>query len=329
MPRFPVLSYTALKAKPRTLQALTSLSVSQFEALLPSFGAALEASVDTAFITEKNGPRPRKRSFGGGRRSRLTGVEEKLLFILMYFKLYPLQEVQGVFWGLSQAQANAWIHRLTPVLQQALGYEMSLPRRKPRDLDEVLGACVSLEFFIDGTERRIQRPQEAQAQKQNYSGKKKTHTRKNLIISDAVRRIHFLSATCEGKKHDKRIADEEEYRFPSGSTRYQDTGFQGYKPELIKSNSGESKTGESKAIQIQQPKKKPRGGELSAEEKEANRHISAVRIRVEHALSGVKRCRIVKDVLRNRLAQFDDLIMETACGLHNFHLSNPMAQNAK
>lgn len=324
MTSFPVLSYAALKAKPRTLQALTSLSVSQFEALLPSFGAALESSVDTEFITDKEGPRPRKRRIGGGRRSRLAGVHEKLLFILMYFKLYPLQEVQGVFWGLSQAQANAWIHRLTPVLQRALGYEMSLPQRKPRDLEEVLGACVSLEFFIDGTERRIQRPQEAQAQKQNYSGKKKAHTRKNLIISDAVRRIYFLSATCEGKKHDKKIADEEEYRFPSGSTLYQDTGFQGYTPGLIPSSCAPAS-----CVQIQQPKKKPRGGELSAEEKEVNRQISAVRIRVEHALNGVKRCRIVKDVLRNRLAQFDDLIMETACGLHNFRLSNPTPQNAK
>ncbi len=128
-----LLSYQALKAKPRTLQALTSLSVPQFEALVPSFGAALQDELDLEFVVDQAGKRARKRRIGGGRRSRLAGVEEKLLFILMSFKLSPLQEVQGVFWGLSQAQANAWIQRLSPVLKRALGYEMELPTRKPRD----------------------------------------------------------------------------------------------------------------------------------------------------------------------------------------------------
>ena len=128
-----LLSYQALKDKPRTLQALTSLSVPQFEALVPSFGAALQEELDFEFVVDKAGKRARKRRIGGGRRSRLVGVEEKLLFLLMSFKLYPLQEVQGVFWGLSQAQANAWIQRLSPVLKRALGYEMELPTRKPRD----------------------------------------------------------------------------------------------------------------------------------------------------------------------------------------------------
>ena len=46
--------------------------------------------------------------------------------------------------------------------------------------------------------------------------------------------------------------------------------------------------------------------------------ISSIRILVEHVISGVKRCRIVHDVFRNTKAQFDDLVMEIACGLHNF-----------
>jgi hypothetical protein len=49
-------------------------------------------------------------------------MEDKLLFILFYFKFYPIQAVLGYFFGLSQAQANEGIHRLTPVLHTALGY---------------------------------------------------------------------------------------------------------------------------------------------------------------------------------------------------------------
>jgi hypothetical protein len=59
---------------------------------------------------------------------------------------------------------------------------------------------------------------------------------------------------------------------------------------------------------------------LSEAEKLANRAICAVRIVVEHAISGVKRCHIVKDVFRNHRANDDDLVMEVACGLHNFRV---------
>lgn len=53
-------------------------------------------------------------------------------------------------------------------------------------------------------------------------------------------------------------------------------------------------------------------------EKIINKIFSSVRIVVEHVFSGVKRCRIVKDVYRNFREGFEDLVMEIACGLHNF-----------
>ena len=71
---------------------------------------------------------------------------------------------------------------------------------------------------------------------------------------------------------------------------------------------------------IIQPKKKPRGGELTEEEKEVNSSISSIRIRVEHVVSGVKRYRIIKEKMRNWRKGFRDKVMETCCGLHNFRL---------
>jgi hypothetical protein len=67
-----------------------------------------------------------------------------------------------------------------------------------------------------------------------------------------------------------------------------------------------------------QPKKKPKGKELTYQEKFINRLISKIRIKIEHIISSVKICRIVKDIFRNHLQGYDDLVMETACGLHNF-----------
>jgi hypothetical protein len=52
-----------------------------------------------------------------------------------------------------------------------------------------------------------------------------------------------------------------------------------------------------------------------------NHLISSVRIIVEHVIAGVKRCRIVKDVLRLTTDGISDLVMEIACGLHNLRVS--------
>jgi hypothetical protein len=68
-------------------------------------------------------------------------------------------------------------------------------------------------------------------------------------------------------------------------------------------------------------KKKPPGGDLTPAEKRTNRKLSRIRVRVEHALAGVKRCRIVKDALRNTAEGISDSVMETACGLHNLRVA--------
>lgn len=118
--------------------------------------------------------------------------------------------------------------------------------------------------------------------------------------------ILFLTPTVEGKRSDKKLADESDYALPAGSKLAQDSGFQGFSLDHIL---------------ILQPKKKPKGTELTDLDKEKNRWISSLRIRVEHAIGGVKRYRIVKDKIRNRKPGFRDAVMATCCGLHNFRLS--------
>jgi DDE superfamily endonuclease len=128
---------------------------------------------------------------------------------------------------------------------------------------------------------------------------------KNLLVINETCHICFLSATYEGKVHDKSVADLAGYSLLPGSCLYQDMGFQGFMLN---------------GITIIQPKKKPRGGALTPREKGTNRHISSIRIRIEHAIGGVKRDRIVKDKIRLFKDGIRDTIMETCCGLHNFRL---------
>ena len=89
------------------------------------------------------------------------------MFILVYQKPHPLQTMQALHFGLSQPQANAWIHRLLPVLQRAL---QTLGMRPERDASHVATSPLaleggSLEMVIDGTERRRQRPQDPTRQR--------------------------------------------------------------------------------------------------------------------------------------------------------------------
>jgi DDE superfamily endonuclease len=137
------------------------------------------------------------------------------------------------------------------------------------------------------------------------SGQKKCHPIKNLLVIDETWHLCVLSPTYAGKEHDKSLADLEGYTLPRGSGLYQARGFQGYPRE---------------GITIVPPTKQPRGGELTPQEKAANRAIASIRIRIEHALGGVKRYRIVKDRIRLLKDGIRDTIMETCCGLHNFRL---------
>lgn len=297
-----MIHYDDLQSKPQVLRSLTGLSPDEFETLLESFERAYDEFVYATFIEGQE----RQRAYGGGRRPVLLASADKLLFILFYFRVYPTQEVQGFFFGLSQEQTNAWIHRLTPLLNEALGYEMQLPERRPHRLEEVLREQPTLEVFIDATERPIRRPKDPDRQKTCYSGKKKRHTIKNIVITDREQRVLLLSSTYEGKKADKAIADGEDYGFPPGTTLYQDKGFQGYAPP---------------GVEVRQPKKKPRGKQLTEEEKAGNAKINKVRVKVEHAIGGVKVFRIAGDIFRNYKRGYEDAVMEIACGLHNFRRS--------
>jgi hypothetical protein len=117
----------------------------------------------------------------------LSTPEDKLLFILAYQKTYPLQTMHGLQFGLSQTQSLYWIHRLTPLLQRMLT-ELAL---EPASNGQHLSHSEPLQetpahLLLDGTERRVERPQDAEAQTAHYGGKKKTRTDKKLVLVDTT-----------------------------------------------------------------------------------------------------------------------------------------------
>jgi DDE superfamily endonuclease len=175
-------------------------------------------------------------------------------------------------------------------------------------VDEFIARFPGVErVMIDGTERPIQRPQDPQRQKQHYSGKKRRHTRKHLAAVAQDKRVLVLSKAREGTVHDKKLHDQEDIAggVPDAIPIELDLGFLGVDKQYDN---------------IRIPERKPKGGELSAAQKQSNRALSQSRVVCENAFAGVKRYGVVSGVYRNRIEEFDDRLMLTAVGLWNFYL---------
>jgi len=234
-----VLTYETLKKKPKKLLALTGLARREFDELLPVFAQALTATESP----KKSERKKRQRAPGGGRKPGLRTADDKLLFILVYTKTYPLQVVQGQLFGMSQSSANEWIHHLLPGLTAALDALGVLPERDGAQVaqrERRQGEASDL--IVDGVERRRQRPKDAKLQTIHYSGKKKGHYDKNVVVvNTGSQRVSYLSPTLPGSVHDKALADHAKIDYPKAATLRSDTGtcirckclgFLGHKPNV-------------------------------------------------------------------------------------------------
>jgi hypothetical protein len=227
-----MLTYSTLQDRPREFLAATGLTHDEFARVLPAFAAAYAVLYPPDKTWQGKG---RQRQVGGGAKGVLPQMADKLLFILVYQKTNPLQTMHGLQFGLSQPQTNYWIHRLLPVLQRALA---DLAMAPERDASQVATSHLTLEgapqMAIDGTERRRQRPQDDIAQQAHYSGKKKAHTDKNiLLVNEVTSKVVYLGPPEPGKTHDKKATDQAPIAYPVNATLDKDTGFQGYEPARL------------------------------------------------------------------------------------------------
>ncbi|MHB8627448.1 MAG: transposase [Aggregatilineales bacterium] len=227
-----MLKYENLKKKPKEFLAATGLTVEEFEALLAVFGPQYTERYEAGCTVEG---KTRQRRAGGGGKANLDTMEDKLLFSLVYEKTYPIQTMLGLQFGISQGRDNIWIHRLLPITREALAKMKLTPERNGQEVaNSSLTTEGGADLLIDGTERLRMRPVDSQEQSDFYSGKKKAHTDKNLVLVNChSQKVVYLSETQPGRKHDKKLADEAAIVYPGGATLGKDTGFQGYEPSGV------------------------------------------------------------------------------------------------
>lgn len=287
----------------RLCLAVTGLQPHELATLLPTFEACL-----TQYRYQVTPKEQRSRQLGGGRKGALPTTLDKLVFILLYLKIYPTFDVLSFLTNRVRSKCHRSVHQLIPVLELALGRRLVLPQRKVTSVEEFERLFPGLkDLFIDGTERRVEKPRNLKRRKKLYSGKKKATTRKTNVLSDERKRILVLTPTKSGRRHDKRLLDKTGLvaHIPPEVTLWTDTGFQGIQhqhPNTV------------------MPKKATKKRPLTLKEKANNRVISGLRVISEHAIGGMKRLKAASDVYRNSLPNLDDRFTLLAAGLWNFHL---------
>lgn len=150
-------------------------------------------------------------------------------------------------YDMDQPRVSRWIQLLKPILHQAI---VDLHRQAARTSDELirlfrnrqhrdsaLPKPATTTLNADATERLLSRNVDREAQKNDFSGKRKTHTIKNIVVCDEFQFIQFVGYTWRGAIHDKAMIEQELPDFThsvfDGQTLLKDTGYQGYDPHGI------------------------------------------------------------------------------------------------
>lgn len=162
------MKYKELQEKPKQFESLCGHSVDSFDSLSKIFSVEYENYFSHFTLDGKERERPKLKR----RDNAFEASSDALFFLLSYIKNNPLQEYHAAQYGLSQPQANIWIHLLSILLQGTLDKNKNLPARSNKELKYVLKNVPKV--FIDGTERPVQRSTDYQTQKDHFSGKKKS-----------------------------------------------------------------------------------------------------------------------------------------------------------
>ena len=162
------------------MRATTGLSASEFKPLVESFDRELQKE---RLIRYERGVEHgfRKRRPGGGRIGTLRAPNEKLFFILFYYKCYPTFDVLGLLFDLDRSNACRNVQKLTVIAENVLGKEMVLPERKISTVEELL------ELFPDVKDLFIE------ARSDRFRGLKTARSRRRTI---QVRRRRTRARTC-------------------------------------------------------------------------------------------------------------------------------------
>lgn len=293
----------------RQFKAVTGLSKSEFADLLKTFAKAHEDIFGKLSDQIAN----------GNKENRLKTYGDCLMFVLYQLKTNLTYDALGATFNMASSTAHTNFTKFSKILQIALKKKDVLPQREFRSKKEFEQTLKDeKEIIIDGEEQAIQRPKDTEIQRDMYSGKKKLHTDKTLVITNRRKWIYYISYIYCGKEHDFSILKTE---FPQTSNWFSkfmvllDLGFQGFE-----------KVYACMKLFIPYKRKRTKKGEkpieLTPAQKRWNRLVSKIRIYVEHGIGGMKRYGIMGYKNRMKNYSLKNTIVGICAGLWNLKLKN-------
>jgi hypothetical protein len=307
-----MLSYEALSKKPELFRSFTGLEVSEFDSVYEE----VESKYDDHERERLSQREDRERRVGAGRQFKLS-LEDRLLMLLAYYRLYVSSTMVGYLFDLDHSNVLRDIRYLEPLVKDCIPipekvYGRARRATSPEEIEEYFPG---FKAFIDSTEQEIPRPKRKAKRVSHYSGKKKRHTVKTQLTVNKKGAIVHRTDHARGRRNDYAVFKRNHPELPDGVRPGVDLGydgiqndFPGMKPMIPfkKRSPGRGHKG---------AKAKP----LTPYQKRFNRKLSKERVVVEHTISRMKKFRIMGEEFRNRLRHYDAMT-EIVSGLVNLRI---------
>ncbi len=297
-----MLTYRKLSKRPDSFRSFSGLTVEEFDKLY-SFVNDNYKEYEKQRLSKKK----RIKSVGQGRKFKLI-VKDRLLMLLVYYRLYTSYELVGYLFDLDRSNVYRDIKYLELLVKRCIPIPEKIHKRTKKigTLKELLEYYPEMKAFLDATEQEIPRPKNRRRRKSHYSGKKKKHTVKTQLLVNKNGLIIHKSDYHRGRDHDYNIWKKTKPNIPKNVEVGMDLGYQGIKDDFPD-------------LKSRIPIKKSKGKKLSDKSRKFNRKLGKERIIVEHVISRIKKFRIIGDEFRNRLTSYNTKT-SIVSGLVNFKM---------
>lgn len=285
--------YDKLRRRPAAFRSLTGMRVKEFDQLYEQVASDID-EYEEGRLSRGD----RKRAIGGGA-SYTHDTRNRLLMAMIWLRVYPTYDVLGFIFELHKSNIGRNLQPILAVLRKHLTVEWpDEAGRRKKSLDKFMEEFPEVAAIVDATEQPTYRPKDKEAQKKYYSGKKTRHTLKTQVVVTPDGTIIDVSDTVPGSQHDKSLYDDSGAgeRLEPEEAMMGDSGYQGIQHDHL-------------AVL---PHKKPRGGQLTEQQKAHNRSVSQARVIVENTLAQVKSFRVLSDRYRHPRASHNETFVIVA-----------------
>ncbi len=247
---------------------------------------------------------------GGGRDEKIS-KEEQIILTLFYLRHHLNFQLLALMFKVSESTANNIFHKWQKLLESALPSSLlEQVKKSGENLEKMLTLQTDYELIVDTEEQPIERSLDYQEQKKYFSGKKGTQTFKNQVIGlPKGKDIVDVVGGERGPKADINVWRETAEKFDKQQKFSGDKAYVGEE-------------------QIRTPKKKPKNGELTLEEKEKNREISSERIFIEHLIRIIKIFKVMGERFRLNKEEYESVFL-SVCGLVRLRMRTLIIKHQK